>query len=493
MQRVYAYLDTGGGLRPVTSVSDAPAMLSGFTIQWGVDSPDTQPDPSVCDFTLVDRDGRLAGNFIDLAGARIVIRINDSPTWEQLGPQFGTFDDCAVPWYQLAGRWDPQLGYGARTTTIFDGIISTGGSISKHDDSWLIGLSATSRMVLWKRLQSQGPLSADGSYHWAGRPVDRVNVMNQRAAAINAPQVDVTGLDYPDSVAPYDTDTYPSQLDLLHRMFAHSAKYPLWHEDVSGDVTSIGHTDLAVSVGLVLDAQAIPYTSADGALRMSIPASSVETDADMSLRIMEPWTQAQVNGKKAETKDGKTSFTDSQITYTDSSLPLQVRNLQKTISLDSDSILASDNQAYPAWTPTVTDRTMMSGMLTTLDTCAVPETVTFDSRRIDPYQVPYVFRTQPSGPIYILGQASDHLTHDDGTPTSSVVWTTIGGTLTYEWVNGEPVMRNECSLCPIPFTPGTSATWNDLSGWPAVYSMVSLTWAQFGLVQEFMTTNLQEE
>ena len=213
----------------------------------------------------------------------------------------------------------------------------------------------------------------------------------------------------------------------------------------------------------------------------------------MSLRIMEPWTQAQVNGKKAETKDGKTSFTDSQITYTDPSLPLQVRNLQKTISLDSDSILASDNQAYPAWTPTVTDRTMMSGMLTTLDTCAVPETVTFDSRRIDPYQVPYVFRTQPSGPIYILGQASDHLTHDDGTPTSSVVWTTIGGTLTYEWVNGEPVIRNECSLCPIPFTPGTSATWNDLSGWPAVYSMVSLTWAQFGLVQEFTTTNLQEE
>ena len=78
-------------------------------------------------------------------------------------------------------------------------------------------------MVIWKRMATQGPTSGDSrlaGMHWTGTPQQRVDELNRRAQEADAPTVDVTGLELPASVAPYDTDTYPTQLELLHRLFA---------------------------------------------------------------------------------------------------------------------------------------------------------------------------------------------------------------------------------------------------------------------------------
>lgn len=495
MQQIYAYLDTGDGLQPVNDAARDMAMLETVSIQWGADSPDTQPDPGVCQFTLRDRTGSLAGDFIRLAGARLLLRINEQPTWDDLDGQFGAYDTVTIPWDQVAPSWTPPIE-GGRTHVIFDGVVSTGGTIRREKTYWMIDLSATSIMVLWKRLASKGPVSTDpklAGKHWTGTPQQRLDELNKRAAAVNAPQADVNGLALPGSVAPYDTDTYPTQLELLQRLYAHSPNRPIWHEDVSGEATRIGHTDLAAPAGIILDMNADPWTLTDNGTRPSIPAGKVMTDRDMTLTIMEPWTQATVQGKQAT--DGDTyAFDTSETSYTAPDLPKNLRDLQKTITLDSDAILATDVTAYPATTITATDRDRMEAWITTLDNIAVPETITFDSRYIDPYDMPWLYRCQPSGPIFISGPVFADLTHSDGTPSASSVWTTIGGTLTYEWADRDvPVLRNQVTVVPLPGIGFNRPTWDQIADWPATWSMVALTWAQMKLVSQYQNTTIETE
>ncbi|MBW3083803.1 hypothetical protein, partial [Bifidobacterium phasiani] len=475
------------------NAADDTAVLTGLSIQWGTDSPDTQPDPGVCAFTLRDRTGVLAGDFVRLSGARLVLRINEQPTWDDI-TQFGAYDDCTFPWSQLAPRWDPPID-GGRTHMIYDGIISTGGTIRREKTYWMLDLTATSRMVLWKRMARQGPTSSDpklAGMHWTGTPQQRLDELNARAGQADAPLADTDGLDLPASVAPYDTDTYPTQLELLQRLYAHSPRRPIWHEDMSGQTVAIGHTDLAVPTGVILDAGAAAYTTDGTTARPAIPADDIQTDDEYTLTITEPWTQATVQGKKAT--DGDTiQFDDSETSYTAPDLPQQLQTLQKTITLDSDAILDSDTTAYPATTISATDHDRMEAWITALDTIAAPETVIFDSRRIDPYTMPWLYRCQPSGPIFADGPVFADLTHQDGTPTASSVWTTIGGTLTYQWVDGDPVLRSECTVVPMPGMGFNPPTWDMIADWPAAWDQVPLTWAQMKLVAQYLSTDLSTE
>lgn len=492
MQRVYAYLDTGGGLQPINSNTSDIAMLADLTIQWGTDSPDTQPDPAVADFTLRDQDGDLAGDFIRLAGARFMLGVNRQPTWDTLGDQFGSWDECAFAWRNMPGLWEPPSG--AATHTIFDGIVSTGGTITRSPDGyWLIRLTATSRMVMWKRLARKGPTSTDKrlkDMHWTGTPSARLTELNNRARTAGAPQADTTGLTQPPSVAPYDKDDYPTQLDLLHRLYAHSSLRPIWHEDTRCATTTIGHTDLANPVGIILDAAASAWTrDTDGNLRPALPSGEVETDEDHTMTILEPWTQATIQGKAASLDDdGTLTLDDSETTYSASSLPKQLTDAQKTVTLDSDAILSSTVSDIKAFTPSSQDRQRMDTWITTMDTMLVPSTVVFDSRRQDAYLLPWLYQCQPSGPFYVAGQLTDGLTHADGTPTVSGAWTTIGGTLTFQWVNGVPVIRNECHLMPLPATTSDPLAWADLADWPPAWQDVPLTWAQMSQVNETLST-----
>lgn len=488
MQQIYAYLDMGDGLQPVNNAEQDIAMLADLSIQWGTDSPDTQPDPGVCDFTLRDRTGDLAGDFIRLSGARLVLRINESPTWADMGP-FASYEDCRFPWKRLSARWRPPVE-GGRTNMIFDGIITTGGTI--HWDRrgwWLITLSATSRMVMWKRLATKGPTNGDSrapGMHWVGSPQQRLDWLNQRAADAGAPTVDTTGLTLPASVAPYDADTYPTQLELLHRLFAHSPRMPIWHEDVSGETPSIGHTDLAAPSGIILDAEVNTHTiDSTGSTRPAIPSSVVGTDEDITLTMLEPWTQTVITGKSVSVDDGKLAVEETETTTTADNLPGPVKAAQKSISLDSDAVLTSTASGYNETAISDADRQQVRDWLTSLDTRTVPETVIFDSRFINPYDMPWLFRCQPSGPIFVSGTLFANLVDADGSPSSSGVWTTIGGTLTYEWLDDEPVIRNECTVAPLPRQTTNRPKWGDLEGWPAKWYMVNLTWAQTKLVNQY--------
>ena len=58
MRQPVMYIDTGGGYVNVTGHAGATAGLAGFTIEWGTDKLDEQPDPNVLHFQLMDHPHR---------------------------------------------------------------------------------------------------------------------------------------------------------------------------------------------------------------------------------------------------------------------------------------------------------------------------------------------------------------------------------------------------------------------------------------------------
>ena len=221
MQQIYAWLDTGDGLTPLNDHSQDIAMLDSVSIQWGCDDPSEQPDPSVATIRLIDRTGQLAGDFVRLSMARLVLTMSAQPTWDDC-IQYGTWGDCEWPISRLDQRWRPDTIASGDTVALFDGIIATGGTVTRHADAWLIQVTASSRMILWTREQRQGPTSGDR--HWTDTPAARLAELNKRAKAIGAPLADTMDISLPPSCASYDLNTYPSLLDLLHRLTAHDPR-----------------------------------------------------------------------------------------------------------------------------------------------------------------------------------------------------------------------------------------------------------------------------
>ena len=85
------------------------------------------------------------------------------------------------------------------------------------------------------------------------------------------------------------------------------------------------------------------------------------------------------------------------------------------------------------------------------------------------------------------------LTASDGSPTASSIWTTIAGTFTFQWVGETPVLRNECSIVPLPGIGFNQPTWDMIADWPAIWSMTALTWAQTMLISQYLSTPLSTE
>ena len=69
-QQCFMFLDWGDGWVAVNDHDNDVAALDGFSIQWGTDGIDQQPDPSVMTFRLRDATGWLTGRALTLAGAR---------------------------------------------------------------------------------------------------------------------------------------------------------------------------------------------------------------------------------------------------------------------------------------------------------------------------------------------------------------------------------------------------------------------------------------
>ena len=470
MQQCFMLIDTGDGWTPVNDSAKDIAALDSFTIQWGSDSIDEQPDPAVMTFTLRDKTGRLAGQALTLAGMKVIVQFSNQPRWMDLQPSMGAWEDLRITLDSLHRAYSPDSpdSPDSPAETMFAGTVSTGGTVSPTaTGSWLLELTATSRMAVWKRLQSQGPTDTAAKWngaHWIGTPSARFTELNRRAKAQGAPEAQLDGLALPASVAPYTASEHPSQLDLLHRLTA-GPRLPQWHETYDGGTSSLRPLCLADPIAVHLSTDGTLTILTDGETRQALSASDIEAATDLS--ITEPITQVIINAKRVKADNGKLSFDDVEITMGDQNrLPAQLTATQKSLTLDSDMLAVDESGGV--WnsgkTSTVTDadRTNIAQWLESHDLRMVPETVTFNSTRIDPARLPWLYKASPSGPFLIVKAKASMLTGSDGRPAFTGPITTIGGTLRYRWRDGTPTLTQEATLAALRPLLTKQITWADL-------------------------------
>ena len=101
-------------------------------------------------------------------------------------------------------------------------------------------------------------------------------------------------------------------------------------------------------------------------------------------------------------------------------LPPQLTAMQKSLTVDSDMLAVDDSGGVwnSGGTSNVsdTDRANIAQWLESHDLRMVPETVTFNSTRIDPARRPWLYKASPSGPFIIVKAKASALTGSDGRP-----------------------------------------------------------------------------
>ena len=387
-------------------------------------------------------------------------------------------------------------GKSSAATTLFDGLVQNGGEARTRGDGWLLELSASSRMILWKRMQKQGPISSDARYtglHWVGTMAERLTELNRRAGEADAPQANANGLPITASVAPYRTDDYPSQLALLHRLYAHSRMWPLWYEYPDRDASRIDYMPFGAPASIGIDDTArLTVTDWTGETLDGLDAADVITDDEQSLTIPEPVTQFVIQGKTAKASDGALEFDQHETALTDMGrLPANLKATQSSVTVEADVVTADESGGVwgraggSVWAPTDADRDAFARLLVTIDRRLRPATVVFDGRKLDPATHARLYLTASSGPLVIQGATSSRLTGDDGIPATGGAWATIGGTLTYQWSSGRPLLRNEVTLWPLPVKTDTATTWADMGAWPVTWDMCRFTLAELALIRQF--------
>ena len=434
-QQPFMYLDTGDGWKPVNDHRQDIAALDDFTISWGADEPVSQPDPAVLTFDLIDRAGDLAGKAVTLSGSRVLVQLSAEPTWDMLPDSMGAWDRIRGTIAQLHQQYLPTApeAPGENVPTLFIGTIGHGGTVTDLGNRWRIHLTATSLMVMWKRLQSQGPTSGEAKHagrHWVGTPAARLAELNKRAQQAGAPIAEPQSLQLPPAVATYKTDDYPSQLDLLSRMYAHVMPAPAWYEHYQGETITLRPLSLAGSVQVHVGVDGMPYVLVDGQHRDTLPANLVAGDLELS--IMEPVTQAVAKTKRAKNNDGVVEYDDMETVYTDLS------------RLPHDTRLRN-------------------------------ESIKFIGTNLDPVSFPHLFRPEPSGPVLITGIRLSTLTGMDGRPAFSGAFTTIGGRITFTHKRG---MTHEATMYPLDSTANTGMRWQDFTDWPATFAQCVFTFAE---------------
>lgn len=500
------FLDWGDGWTAVNDHANDVAALDGFSIQWGSDAIDTQPDPSVMSFTLQDRTGRLTGRALTLAGARVLVQISEQPTWGMLRSDMGAWSAQRMRLDAMHQAYTPgvQSSASSTATTLFDGLIQNGGEVRQYGAGWLLELSASSRMTLWKRLQKQGPTSSDARFtglHWVGNADARLAELNRRAVSAHAPRANTSGLDTSASPAPYKTDDYPSQLDLLHRTFAHSDMWPLWYEYPDRDSSRLDYMPFGAPVTIGIDARGrMTVTDWMHETLDGLDASCIITDDDQALTIPEPITQFVVQGKTAKASDGVLDFDQHDIEITAGGmLPDNLTATQSSITVESDAVAADESDGVwgraggTVWQPDTDEKAAFARLLVTMDRRLRPETIVFDSLKLDPATHSRFYITASSGPFIIQGATASRLAGDDGKPAAGGAWASIGGTLTYQWASGRPRLRNEVTIWPLPTGMTHIVRWGDMGAWPVTWAMAALTLAELSLIDTYQQTTSQEE
>lgn len=500
-QQAWMYLDLndGEGWRPLNDRSRDIAALDSLSIQWGTDNCFDQPDPPVLSFRLYDKAGTLAGKAALLAGARVCVTCSSDPMYFELRDDeraYADMGDIRLRDLHNQVHYEPPEHVSFTQFTIFNGIITTGGTVRHHKgDAWILTLSATGVSVLWKRLQSQGPTSGDrrlDGYHWTGTPADRLAELNRRAKAVGAPAADATGLILPPSLAPY-ADDYPSQLDLLHRMFAYSGRAPLWYETYEATATTLSYVMAGDLAQRTLDPLMHVHVGDGVTEHEAMPGSLVQTDDPIEFDLPAPYTQVVIHGHSVSLKDNHFEFGDTETVQGDrDTLPAGLDATQRSASVETDAIVSPVGVSpYDPWQPTAAQRQQIAQLLLTIDTRLRPKSIVFDSRQLAPFDYPHLFRAQPAMMIAFVHTIADGLPDMDGLPAIEGAWSLLGGTLTYDWHNGQPCFRHEATLWPHARADVTDPpTYADMTPVIATYEQVP----DYLDIRELQTINsIQEE
>lgn len=463
MRQIFMYLKQSQqtSWQPLNDSTKDVAALTNFTIDWGTDSAFEQPDPAVLSGTLRDKSGNLAGRAATLAGARIIVQLSrqiDYSMLVSLGSM--TYSQADVPLDRLHYRIQPTVPGTPSNgdVTIFDGIISSGTSITRKNNAWRLKIKAVSRMVLWRRLADNGPSSIQG-YHWTGTPAERLKELNARAAKAGAPQVDASSVDLPPSVAPYETNSHPSQLELLQRLYGHSLSLPIWGEYPNGASTVIKPYRIADTAVIWMDSNGNRGTIVGNDKRQALPASKIP---DIStLEMPAPRAGLTISAHTAHLDNNKLQVEDSTISIADTSKTGDPTAAGNWITIDSDTCTANSAAGKVPGAAYMVSESERASVRYTLKEFnrRTSYQLTIDSNHIDPEQYPELYETRPSGPEIIQGSIYGRLIDDELTPITLNAFTTIGGTLSYELRDNTPMLTHELHTTALPRSVDRM-TWN---------------------------------
>lgn len=489
MQQPFMFIDYGDGWKNVNSHLDSVAAVSSFTINWGVDKLGDQPDPAVMSFTLRDSTGALAGNSITLAGARIIVQISREPLYSDMPAVTYASLTCLMKDYHSTYRPRVPSKTDSRGITIFDGIIATGGSVEKTATAWLVRLSASSRMILYKRSQSLGNTSAAAKYnglHWVGTPAQRLAEIKKRIIQANAPELDTSGFTLPSAVASYEASTFPTLLDLLHRLYASHEHLPMWCEYPHRDSSIIKAFPTMRPVAISMQSDGSLSLLDRGEKVTAIDAADVIID-DQKLTLPDPTTQIVVKTKRAAFEDNKLNFDDVDVTFSSATIPKNLTVVQSSLTIDSD-VVSVDNANGQldgrAWAPSENERSVRSRDIEQINTRLQPEKLIFDSRKIDAAERPDLFMSAPSHAYLIANSIYQTLASHDGYPLAIAPFMIIGGTISFRFVRGDPVIFHEATPISLPRYP-LEPSYADMGTLAISYKELTVPCSIFSIINQY--------
>ncbi len=501
MRQPMLFLDTGSGWENLTGHEGSQVALDGFTIEWGTDDATKQPDCNVLKFQLLDRTGRLAGNSTRLAGAKVLIQLTRMPLWQDLNAVRRWIDEPeTTTWagFHLEHSPDSTSPMDATALSIFEGNIATGCSIEqREDDGWLLTLNANSRTVRMGRTTQQGPTTPDypagAGKHWNIFTANRVDEIQKRLASLDAPQLSSAAVSWLKStaisLAPYDLDSFPDLSTILYRIASWSSELPLYYErhSHSGTTLDIIHAGARASITLHSDGT---LTVGDGWRDEKVITGSQIILDTSTLKLADPVSQVSIKGRKLDWDKSNNQFQigDAELDITaGGKLPGNLTETIRSVSFDTDAIIV--NNAADHWQPSMlapsqAQRDQWADWLATTTMRLRPEKLTVSTEYIDIDEFEQTF--QPSATLFaFVSNRYTRLESDDGTPATSGAWLGIGGTFTFKWRHGKPVMSNEFELQPLPMTPSTVSKWADTTPIGLPWRSVPFTWGEFSQITYF--------
>lgn len=487
MQLPYMYLKLSDGWHDITASNQTICSLAKWSIEWGTDSLAQQPEPSVLSFTIRDRTGTLAGKAVELVQAQVILYLSSPPTWSDIA-SFGSWEEQTATLETLHKAYRPidTSQIDPLQPCLFAGVISNGGKVTQYGDEWGISLSATSQLVLWKRLQSAGPTSNAAKHagrHWVGTPSSRLAEMNARAAAIGAP-VTQGQVDLPPAVSSYTTDEYPSQYELLSRLTAHNLV--TWYEHPRFGKRILEPFNPLQQANITAHADGSIEVQRDNLACYTLDAS--EIISGNTLEINTPVTQFAITAKTAKADNSVLTYDAAQVTLTATdTLPANLLTQQSSITLDSDAV-AVDNSggllAANVWQPSTFMRQTSATLLSAITLRYRPSEIVIDANYIEPANYAELYRCNPSA-IAVTSNRFSHLYGSDGLPAFSRVWAVIGGVLSFRWHGDTPYLRHNLHVISVPVAQSGTHRWQDLSDWTALWSACTYTWSELSDISTY--------